>query len=468
MVSLQAMRLPILSCATAFLGALTACAHGAPSTPTTSGLALEARVDSFVRPYVASGNFTGVILVARAGRTMLEKGCGLADVELGVHNSPRSRFHVASVTKAFTAAAILWLEDRGRLKTADAVSVYLPDYPNGGRIHLDHLLRHTAGVPNLDGPDWDREERLPHSTAELVGLFKDKPLDFEPGSKSSYSNSNYNLLALIIEKVSGRPYGEFMRDSLFIPLGLTATLHDGDMTRLIPDRATGTEPDGIRGVRFPRYIDWSGRTGSGSLVTTAGDLERFIQALFGGRLLKPESVAKILAPAEGFAYGWARDERSGRKEMRSGGRSPGFNASVEHYLDDGTDVIVLTNSYSPVGQDSDFLNGLDSVVYGHAVTPPQITPVPASPGSLAPLAGRYRMPHDYFVPDATIDLTDRGDYLEARWSDGAVNTIYPTGPGRFLDRNYWATVTFTTDTTGKVTGFDYGLLQGFAATRIGP
>ncbi len=427
---------------------------------------LETRVDSFVAPYLATNNFTGVILVARGDGVLLEKGYGLANPELGVANSPRSRFHIASVTKAFTAAAVLLLEEHGRLHTADPVSTYLPDYPNGGKLRLEHLLTHTSGVSNLDGPDWDREERLPHTTAELVGLFKDRPLDFEPGAKVSYSNSNYNLLALILEKVTGQWYGDFMRDSVFAPLGLSSTLHDGDMRRLIPDRASGTEPDGIRGVRFPRYIDWSGRTGSGSLVTTAHDLELFVRALYSGKLLKPALLAKITAPAEGFAYGWARDERFGRKQMRAGGRSPGFNASVEHYLDDGTDVIVLTNSYSPVGQDPKFIEGLHAVVFGKAAPPPAIAPVRVPPGTLASFAGCYRMPHDYFVPDAPLTLADKGDYLEARWSDGAVNALYAIGADRFLDRNFWAEVVFKRDADGTVTGFHYKLFQGFEAKRI--
>ncbi len=429
---------------------------------------MESRVDSAVAPYIAGNNFTGVILVARGDSVLLEKGYGLANAELGVANTPRSRFHIASVTKAFTAAAVLLLQEGGRLNAADPVAKFLPGYPNGEKIRLEHLLTHRSGIPNLDGPDWDREERLPHSTVELVGLFKDKPLDFEPGSKTAYSNSNYNLLALIVEKVSSQGYADFMSGRIFTPLGLRSTVLDGDMTRLIPDRATGTEPDGVRGVRFPRYIDWSGRTGSGSLVTTAGDLERFVRALFGGKLLGPVSLAKIEAPAEGFAYGWERDERFGRKQMRAGGRSPGFNASIEHYLDDGTDVIVLTNSYSPVCQDSAFLDGLHSAVFGRPATRPSITPVAAAPGSLAELAGRYRMPHDYFLPDETLILSDRGDHLDARWSDGSVNTIYPVGPNRFIDRNYWTTVTFRRNAAGKVEGFDYRLLQGFVAKREGP
>jgi len=237
------------------------------------------------------------------------------------------------------------------------------------------------------------------------------------------------------------------------------------MSRLVPNRATGSEPEGIRDVRLPRFIDWSGRKGSGSLVTTAADLDRFVEALFRGKLLQPASLARILAPAEGFAFGWVRGERFGRKQMRSAGRSPGYNASVERYLDDGTTVIVLTNSYSPVGQDSVFLAGINAAVMGKAATPPALLPVPVKRGSLAGLAGQYRMPESYFIPNATLELIDRGNRLDAVWANGTRNTIYPVGPNQFLDRNFWANVSFSRDSTGKASGFSYALAgQSFTAT----
>jgi CubicO group peptidase (beta-lactamase class C family) len=427
-----------------------------------------ARIDAFVRPYAASNNFTGVILVRRNGRVQFQKGYGLADYELRVPNTAQSRFHIASVTKAFTAAAILLLEERGMLSTGDAVAKYLPDYPNGQKLRLEHLLKHTSGIPNLGNqPEWAREERMSHSIEDLVGLFKDLPLEFDPGSNERYSNSNYNLLALILEKVSGQSYESFLRDNIFRPVGLRSTMDGSDMTRLIPDRATGVEPDGVTGVRLPRFIDWSGRRGSGSLVTTAADLDRFVDAMFGGKLLRASTVAKILAPAPGFAYGWAREERLGRRQIRSGGRSPGFNASVERYLDDGTTVIILSNSYSPVAQDATFLNGLHSAVFGKTVAPPAITPLPVNRGLLAELAGKYQMPPDYFIPNATLTLVDQGDHLAAVWNDGARNTIYPVGPNQFLDRNFWAELTFTRSSAGAINGFTYGIAsQRFVSKRL--
>ena len=137
------------------LAFLLAPAQTSAPTQDSTSRAIEQRIDRFVRPYAASNNFTGVILVRRRGRVQLNKGYGMANYELGVPNSPWTRFHIASVTKAFTAAAILLLEERGKLSLDDSVSRHLPGYPNGGRIRIKHLLEQTAGIPNLgSGPDW--------------------------------------------------------------------------------------------------------------------------------------------------------------------------------------------------------------------------------------------------------------------------------------------------------------------------
>ena len=429
---------------------------------------LAARIDQSLKPYVDTDNFTGVVLVSRNGRVLFEKGYGWANVELKVANNPQMRFHVASITKTFTAAAILLLVERGKLKISDTVATLLPDYPNGAKLTIEHLLTHTSGIPNTGGlAGWSDEERKPHTLPELVGLFKDKPLEFEPGTRTSYSNSNYNLLALLIEKISGQSYTSFLQENIFGPLALRATLNNSDAAQLIPNRATGIEPDGVSGARYPRYIDWSSVLGSGSLVTTARDLDTFVTALFGRKFLTANSVALITRPAEGFAYGWLREERFGRKQIRAGGRSPGYNVSVERYLDDGTNVIVLSNSYSPVAQDFDFLNGLHSAVFGRPTTAPGIKPMQVRAGSLQQFAGQYRLPHDYFIPDAVITLSESGDHLDAYWSSGGKNTVIPIGENRFLDRNYWARLTFTHNPNGSISGFSYEVAgQKFVAVKL--
>jgi len=426
-----------------------------------------AAIDAYLRPFVETNNFSGVVYASRGDQDLFQQGYGLASYEHGVPNTLQTRFHIASVSKSFTAAAILLLEERGKLSTSDPVSKFVPDYPNGDKIRLEHLLTHGSGIPNVnDLPEYKRISRFPQTPAELVALFRDKPLEFEPGARFRYSNSNYNVLALVLERASGRGFGDLLKESIFDPLGLKATLHDGDATHVIPNNATGTEPDGLRGIKRVPYLDWSSKTGNGSLVTTAGDLCTFARALFEGRLLRPASLAKVMQPGPAFPYGWSERERFGRKLRGVGGRSPGFIASLEYFTDDGTCIAILTNSYSSVGQV--IAPDISALVVGQPAVPPPVAYVRPRPGVLAAFTGRFQMPDDYFVPGATLTLLDRGDSLEATWSNGATTIIYPAGGDHFVDRTFWAMVKFTRDAGGEVTGFTYNLLQPFAARKLAP
>jgi CubicO group peptidase (beta-lactamase class C family) len=437
--------------------------HAAEAMRHVPDAKLEAKIVAYIRPFVESGNFPGAILVARGDDILFSKAYGMANYELNVPNTPRHRFHLASLTKMFTAAAVLLLEEQGKLSTSDTVAKFLPDYPNGEKILLEHLLAHTAGVPNADFSEG--EGRVHYTTERLVAKFKTRPLDFEPGSQTRYSNSNYNLLACIVEKVSGRSYGDFLKAAIFDRLGMRSTLHDGDASALIADRASGTVPEGFRGVRNAPWVDWSSKTGSGSLVSTTEDLARLVRAEFGGKLLKPESLAKVVRKRPGLPYGWSRDELFGRTQMAVGGRSPGFITAVQHYPQDGTTIVVLTNSYSSMAQDP-VVGDIAALVYGQPTRSGPVTPVKPKPGQFAGVAGRYQMPANYYAPDAILVLQDRGDYLEARWEHGEVNVIYPVSADECLDRMYWARVRFGRDPAGKVTGFTYHLVQDFSARRL--
>jgi len=427
---------------------------------------LGAKIDSYLKPFVEANNFTGVVYISRGGSVLFQKGYGMANYELDVPNGPETRFHIASISKAFTAAAILLLEEHGKLSTLDSVSKHLPGYPNGDKIRLEHLLTHSSGIPNVNNfPEYGRESFFPHSTAAVVAMFRDKPLEFEPGTRFNYSNSNYNVLALIIETVSGQSYGEFLKANIFDPLGLLSTIHDGDASALIRNRATGMEPQGLRGLKLAPQIDWSIKTGNGSLVTTASDLAKFARAIFEGQLLRPVSLAKVMKASQLFPYGWTDRERSHRKIKGFGGRSPGFVSSLDYVLDDGTCIVVLSNSYSPVTQDP-IAPAVNAIVFGESPRSEPTAPVRPEAGELSALAGRYQMPEDYFVPGIVLTLEDRGDYLEAHWSNGATTVIYPVGGGQYLDRSYWVQVTLTRDADGRVTGFLYNAGREFKARRL--
>lgn len=421
------------------------------------------RMDDYLRPFVQTNNLSGVILVTRRGQTLYQRGYGLADPAFSVPNTPTTRFHIASITKAFTAALVLRLEEQGKLRTTDSVARFLPDYPNGARIRLDQLLRHSSGIPNVDNfPLLENDPLRPYDAAAVVATFKDKPLDFEPGSRFRYTNSDYNLLALIIERITGRSYGDFLRTALTEPLGLTATVHEGDPAKILERLAVGTEPEGLAGVRLRPYIAWSTKTGSGSLVSSAQDLCTFASALFSGRFLQDSSLAKL--NGEGvFPYGWTDRERAGHKGKGSGGRSPGFIVNLEYFPDTGTCVAILTNSYSSVGQV--IAADISTIALGGTATPPPVGYARPRPGQLTPFAGRFQMPPDYYAGPAVLQIADRVDYLEARWSTGGISIIYPTGADDFVDRTNWAMVHFTRDPSGQVTGFVYNLLQDFTARK---
>jgi CubicO group peptidase (beta-lactamase class C family) len=426
---------------------------------------LTEEIDAYIRPFLEGNNFPGTILVARGDAELAHRAYGMANYELQVRNTTRTRFHLASLSKMFTAAAVLMLEEQGKLSTEDTVAKFFPDYPNGDKIRLEHLLTHTAGVPNVDFSEC--EGRMHYSTEQLVAKFRGRPLDFDPGSRTRYSNSNYNLLAYVIERVSGQSYGNFLKANIFDRLGMKNSLHDGDASALIADRASGTVPEGFSGMKNAPWVEWSSKTGSGSLVSTADDLARFVRAELGGTLLKPASLAKVMQKHPGFPYGWAQDELFGRKVMMVGGRSPGFVTAVQYYPEDGTTIVVLTNSYSSMAQDP-VIGDIAAIVYGRQTRSGPVAPLKPTPGQFADVAGRYRMPSNYYAPNAilTLRVQAQGDYIVARWENGEENVIYPVSADECLDRMYWARVRFERNEAGKVTGFNYHLVEDFKARRL--
>ena len=186
---------------------ILACAMG--KAQSADDAAVKARLDQVAASYTNNNAFMGTVLVVEGDRVLLNKGYGMADLEWGNANAPDVKFRLGSVTKQFTAALVLQLQDEGKLKIEDPVSKYLPDAPAAwAKITVAELLGHTSGIPSFTGlkefPVWSMS---PHTTDEELALFRDKPLEFEPGSKFEYSNSNFEVLGAIVEKVSGKKYG---------------------------------------------------------------------------------------------------------------------------------------------------------------------------------------------------------------------------------------------------------------------
>ena len=425
------------------------------------------RVGAYLKPFDETGNLSGTVLVARRGRVLFRQSYGMASYELKVPNSLETRYHIASVSKPFTATAILQLQEQGRLSVSDPVSRFVPDFPNGQRITLNNLLTHTSGIPEInDLPDYDTFARSPHTIEQLVAKVSALPLDFQPGTKTAYSNSNYGLLALVLEKVSGESYEDYLRKHIFEPAGMQNSGADGDALRVIPWLAPGYAPAGISGYEKAMYLDWSNKTGSGSLYSTVDDLYRFDRALNTDSLVKSATRQKYFIEGEDNYYGWYIFKRVGRRLMAAKGRGPGFTAELDRYPDDDVTIILLTNSNSTVSQ-GPIAPGIAAIVFGQQ--PPQSAPVYAAkfPQSLLEsYAGHYQYGPDYFDANAKFTLTAKPGFVLMEVGEQHVPLV-PLSQTDFLERKFFGRVVMSTDAEGKVSGLTcrYGD-KTFTARRL--
>lgn len=429
------------------------------------GSDLTRRVDAYVGPYVRSRNFSGAVLIAHGDRVLVRKAYGLANEELGVPNAPETRFHIASVSKSFTAAAVLRLEEQGRLRVQDPLARFVPDYQGGDRITLHHLLAHTSGIRNVNQlPGYDERSRQPWTLEQIVGWFRNEPLEFEPGSRYRYSNSNYNLLAYVVEKASGEVFGEYLRRNVLGPAGLRDTAHHGDAAALVPGRASGYVPTGPDGLENAPFIDWSIKTGNGSLYSTVDDLHRWVLSLRSGKVIGPASLDRMLSDhGDGVGYGWFIRKGPPRSFGLSG-RSPGYAASLEHFVDEDLVVVVASNVYSSLTQS--MAPDLAAIARGEErrpLLPERPADVPAE--VRARYAGRYRFGCDFaFNPGLLAEVRPAGDGLVL--VGGGTTYLIPLSAEKFLDRLYGGTVSFRSDPDGRVRSLVWTFGRDYEAIRM--
>jgi CubicO group peptidase (beta-lactamase class C family) len=316
---------------------------------------LEEVVDS-----LAAKGFTGSVLVAKGDEVLLNKAWGQANLEWDIPNTPATRFRIASITKQFTAAAILLLEERGKLSVEDPVQKYLPDAPaSWSTITIFHLLTHTSGLPDYAALPPYRSVG-PLTPAEVVARFRDTPLDFVPGERWNYSNSGYALLGFLIEQVSGKSYAEFLRENIFMPLKMDDSGYD--LSRdVILRRASGYRQTTAGTVNAP-YLDMSLPYAAGGLYSTTGDLLTWTRALFGGRVLSAASLKKMTTPVpqspNGYAFGLNVQSVQGRTVIFHAGGINGFTTTLAYYPDTHVTIAVLSN----VADAPDVVAGLGPLV----------------------------------------------------------------------------------------------------------
>jgi len=315
---------------------------------------LETRINKYMQQ--SHSSFGGIIFVAQKGKVLISQSYGLADRELDVPNTPQTKYAIGSISKSFTAMAIMILQEHGQLTVQDPICKYIADCPATWKpITLHHLLTHTSGIYNYTDLYSQLKDKLnicrEYKPEEVIALFKDIPLDFEPGSRWTYSNSGYFLLGVVIEKVSGESYETFIQKNILQPLGMSESGYDRAST-LVKNHAAGYS------INRPYYEiinapcwDVSLKYAAGGLYSTVGDLYKWDQALYTDQLVSQKNLDTIFTstisiPGSGglYGYGWIISQQSGHRVLEHSGDVSGFVADLARYPDDQVTIIVLSNT----------------------------------------------------------------------------------------------------------------------------
>ena len=314
-------------------------------------------VDDLIRSQMQAHHVPGVAcLVLRDGRTVKAFYGGEANLEWNEPVGPDTVFEIGSISKQFAAASILLLEEEGKLSVDDNISKYLTNTPpSWASVKIRHLLSHTSGIHSYD--DMDGFELRRHLTqAQFISKLARHPMDFQPGDSWVYCNAGYGLLGYIVENVSGEEYLSFLKEHIFMPLGMTNSAFR-DSVNVIPHRAAGYVYD--HGRYYNRDYDITDLFSAGTIVSTVSDMAKWDEALLNSRLLNKSSMQLWWTPARlndgrpvpvsrnsvrTYGFGWFLDTLDGHKNIGHGGITSGFSAANELYPDDHLAVIVLSNT----------------------------------------------------------------------------------------------------------------------------
>jgi len=337
-------------------------------------------------------HFSGTMLVAQGDRILLDRAYGDANIEWHIHNQPDTRFRLGSITKQFTAASVLLLKDRGKLQLTDTLGQHLPELPEAWhKVTIYQLLTHTSGIHSFtDIPQYRSNERFTKTPAEILDAVRTLPLDFEPGSQFNYSNSGYVVLGMLIEKLSGESYAQFVQKNIFDPLGMKDSGYDSN-TAIIPKRAAGYSVQ-ASGLQNAGFIDMSIPHAAGALYSTTGDLLRWQRALYQGKLLKPESLKAMTTPnLEHYALGLGVQDGPEGKKYGHGGGIEGFSTLIGYLPADGISVILLSNTETHLLPEIE--RPLFQITRGKTVLlPSERKEIAVTPAQQQEVAGTYVLP----------------------------------------------------------------------------
>ncbi|HEX3249835.1 MAG TPA: serine hydrolase domain-containing protein [Pyrinomonadaceae bacterium] len=324
--------------------------------------------------------FNGSALVAENGKVVYKEAFGMANMEWNIPNTPDTKFRLGSITKQFTATAILQLVEQGKIKLNGKLSDYLPEYRKdiGEKVTIHHLLTHTSGIPSYTSQPgfFENVSRNPYKVDEFVKKYASGDLEFEPGSKFLYDNSGYFLLGAIIERVTGKPYEQVLQENIFNPLGMKNTGYDHYNT-IIAKRAAGYIKTRDSYANAP-YLDMSIPYAAGSLYSTVEDLYLWDQALYTNKVLSAQSKALMYTPfLDGYAYGWVirnagfKQNNEDVQVITHEGGINGFTTTIVRFPKEKNLIVMLDNT------NTEYLDRLSEsitkIIYNKPYDPPKIS-----------------------------------------------------------------------------------------------
>jgi len=429
---------------------IPACTTQPVSQPSENDLT--SQIDSLLSKVYKANEPGAAILVKKEGKILFRKGYGLADMELNVPVEPGMVFRLGSITKQFTAVAILMLAEQGKLSLQDDITKFLPDYPTQGKaITVEHLLTHTSGIKSYtELPEWLPLWRRDMTLKEIIDLFKNQPMEFSPGERWKYNNSGYILLGAIIEKVSSETFEAFIQKYIFEPLGMKHSYY-GSASRIIPRRIPGYSK-GKAGFENAAYISMTQPYAAGSLLSSVDDLAIWNEALLEGKLIKRETLERAFASYKlkdgtdtRYGYGWFISNYEGHRIIEHGGGIMGFTTYALLMPEDQIFVTLLTNSSIEGRAPEPFAFRIAALTLDRPYKEP--VAITLQEKAIIPLVGVYANAQNeerYIIRD--------GNRLFSQRAGGTKVEIFPSSPIEFFLKDSFARIEFMKNKKGETTG----------------
>lgn len=425
--------------------------YGAAPVAASPAVAAASAIDAALAAEFKPGEPGAAVLVMKDGKPLFRKAYGMANIEKGVALEPQMVFRIGSLTKQFTAVAILMLAEQGKLSVSDDIRKTLPDFPTRGKkITIEHLLTHTSGIPNYtDPPEYMGNMHKDRTVSEMIDTFRNEPLQFEPGERFAYSNSGYFLLGAIIEKVSGMSYADFVARNIFEPLGMKDTAYEGH-ERSAARRIEGYGRAPTGGYVVARPVSMTQPYAAGSLMSTVDDLGRWDAAITAGKLLKAESWKKAFTPytlnngqKSTYAYGWGvRKFRDSEIIEHSGGIN-GFITYAMRVPGERLYVAVLMNALGREASPTYLAQKAAAIALGKPF--PELKAIKLDNKTLDQYEGTYK------VDEKTNRIVTRvNDQLMVQRGQARA-ALQPYAENEFFIANSFTRYKFVKDASGKVT-----------------